>query len=194
MSHIWILFCEIFTVAGLIGLVLKKCAPLPLFDQNGVTLVCSTKEKQITTAKMLALAIGDPIAELNTHEVHRFLFRDGTSVDWLTDEKHEYLGYDVIALKSIVLGLFSSRSPLEIVSKMRASDGYDANICPHGDKAFPFGDILIYTSRTFMIEHDHCGFGIIVRKHAFRIDGPRPVPFKGFKEIPAPAKVSFHKI
>ena len=179
LQHLWLLFCEIFTVIGLVVLALRML-PLPIFDRNGTTLMCASKEKQIATAKKLALLIGNPIAELNTKTVHRFLFKDGTSVDWLVGFSHQDLPYQVVALKSVVYGLFS-KGPMENVpwGTLTKQDWLWFRKINPPDPAFGKEDVMLFLAEEFKTG-DNVGFGLLVRKHSFRIKGPRPVPFKGF--------------
>ena len=111
----WLLFCQAFMILGIIVLLLY-IAPVPFFDRSGATVMCSSSTKQLATAKAVATAIGKPTAELNTTDVQRFLFKDGTIVDSLVHPPTFPVMYEVIALKSVVLGLFSKRSPVEVAN------------------------------------------------------------------------------
>ena len=169
------------TILALI-LALKKWSPIPIFESNSVTLIYHSKAEQVATAKVLSTAIGFPLAELNTDNVDRFLFPDGTSVDYVKIKGRAELLYEICALKTIVLGFFSRRSPVYVAEKIAASlinDGYKAYIIRQPDPAFPYGDIVIVLSDAFVLDQS-VGNGIIVRKHAFRMGGPRPTPFKDF--------------
>ena len=179
LQDIWLLFSEVFTVVGLVLLALKML-PLPIFDRNGTTLMCASKEKQVATAKRIALLIGNPIAELNTETVHRFLFKDGTSVDWLVGFPHQDMPYQVVALKSIVYGLFS-KGPMKNIpwGRLSKQDWAWFKRANPPDPAFGKEDIMLFLAEEFETT-ENAGFGLLIRKHAFRISGPRPKPFKGW--------------
>jgi hypothetical protein len=177
----WLLFSQAFTVLGLIALFLYVM-PLPFFDHNSATLMCAAPEKRIATARALSAALGHPAAELNTNDAQRFLFRDGTSVDSLVHPPSFALMYRMTALKSVVLGLFSATSPVEVARDVRGSlerDGFKVQLVTQPDSAFPDGATVLVLSDAFQ-SADDSGFGLIVRKHALRVGGQRATLFRGW--------------
>lgn len=181
MKKVWRIFSSVFTIVGLVVLVLYS-VPLPFFEQNSSTLMVKDRKAQIAVAKALSFAIGEPIAVLNTAQVKRFLFKDGTSVDYLVVDSSQFQPmYYLTSLKSVVLPFFSgSTSPTEIARGIQGSltaDGYKVQIETRPDPAFPGGATVLILSDAFRDESG-AGFGVIVRKHAFRVGGPRPNRFR----------------
>ncbi len=171
----WIRFCELFTLVGLIWLATRSL-PLPFFDRSGATLIGVSRASQIATARALAVAIGSPLAQLDTPDVRRFLFRDGTSVDHLVHAPHFVLSYRIVALKSIVIGFFSGQRPLHVANRIceaLRNEGHDCEIIDHPDTSFAAGRAVILVSSAFCGD-DGAGFGLIVRKHGLKMGGPRP--------------------
>ena len=183
MVHMWLLFSQLFTVVVLIT-VLLYLMPLPFFDRSSATLMCASREKRIATARAISLALGKPTVELNTLAVERFLYKDGTSVDSLVAPPNFEPLYAVTALKSVVLGFFSRREPAHLAGRIVTSlkrDGYRTQLVSCPDAAFPDGATVLLLSDAFQ-NADHSGFGLIIRKHAFRIGGQRPARFKGWAQ------------
>ena len=185
MKRAWRIFSSVFTIAGLVVplvIVLLRVVPLPLFEQNSATLMARDVKTQVAVARALSVVIGEPTAEFNTDAVHRFLFRDGTSVDYLVRVPEFKPMYPVTSLKSVVLSFFSGESPTRIAKDMRDSlrrDGYRVQIVTQPDPAFPDGSIVLVLSDVFQDESG-AGFGIIVRKNALRVGGPQPTRFSGW--------------
>jgi len=177
----WLLFSQVFTIIGLGGLLLYAL-PVPFFDRGNATVMSASREKQIATARALENAIGIPMVELNTEDVRRFIYRDGTNVDALVRSPTFELMYHVTALKSVVLSIFSRRLPLDVATDIENSlkrDGHKAQVVLQPDTAFPNGATILVLSDAFQSE-TNSGFGLIVRKHAFRVGGQRPSRFRGW--------------
>ena len=87
--------------------------------------------------------------------------------------------YEIVALKTVVLRLFSSETPPEEAQKMQyelTAQGHSCQVIEQPDPAFPPGDIVIVLSDAYQTGSH--GFGVLIRKHALRMGGPRPVPFR----------------
>lgn len=182
MHDYWLLFAQVFTVVA-VAVSLLYLTPLPFFDRNSATVICSSHEAHSATARALSIAIGKPRVELNTHQLLRLLYKDGTSVDSLIQAPTFSPMYKIVALKSIVLSLFSGTPPRKVADAIADSlrdEGYDVQLISQPDVAFPDGATVIVLSEAFRTA-EHAGFGIIVRRHAFRIGGQRPARFKGWR-------------
>ncbi|MBI3638271.1 hypothetical protein HY227_00825 [Candidatus Wolfebacteria bacterium] len=169
------IFCYLFTVCGVLTLVAVKGCQIPLTESNGTTLVLADEKAQVATAKAISSAIGGPIYELDTQDVKRFLLNDGASVDWIAKPFFTPL-YSVTSLKQVNLGIFSRMSPGETADNIRRSlvgDGYEVQLITRPDPAFPDGAVILILSTAFK-NKEGSGFGIIVRKNALRVGGPRP--------------------
>ncbi len=167
--------------------ILVKIVPIPFVDRSATTLVMPTLRSQVALAKSLAKVIGKPTATLDTKHVQRFLYRDGTSVDWLAEPSEFTPMYNVVALKTIVIGFFRSFfvSPLEEATKIRMRlewEGHRVQIVDRPDHAFPPGSIVLVLSEVF-VDHlskenlnisSRYGAAILIRRHAFRVGGKRP--------------------
>ncbi|MFA5954347.1 MAG: hypothetical protein WC817_02310 [Patescibacteria group bacterium] len=175
-------FTTAFTLVALLTLAVRDL-PIPFFDPNGTTLICDSQESQAAVTEAIATATGRPVGTLNTVRVLRFLFKEGTSVDAL-DGRPEFEWYKVIALKSIVLGLFSQEEPTDIaqaiVDSLRAND-FRAEIITQPDSEIPDGSTVLVLSDAFRT--GDTGFGIIVRRNGLRIGGPVPKPLKYWPPI-----------
>lgn len=155
-------------------------SPLPVIEHNSATVLNPSLGSQIATAKALATALGEPYAELHTDAVNRYLFKDGTSVDHvITDVPN--LMYEIAALKSVVLGHFARRTPIDVagrISEVLEEEGYPAQVIMQPDPAFPPGELILILSDAFRTT-PNAGFGILIRRTALRIDGPIPDRFDG---------------
>src|SRR5688572_9304219 len=100
MNEMWLVFTQAFTLVSVIVMLLYLL-PLPVFDRSNATLMCASLEMQIATARALSAAVGEPSVELNTNDVSRFLYRDGTSVDSLVHPPRFPPMYNIIAMKSV---------------------------------------------------------------------------------------------
>jgi len=185
MLTAWLWFSSLCTVLFLLFIAIRggaAIAKIPIIDPNGVSVFGKTKKVQIAIARAMAKVIGDPAAILNTNFLDRYLFPDGTGVDYLKEITPSSQMYTPCAVKSVVLGLFSRKSPLVLAGEMKislAADGFRTQIIWGADPAFPQGDIVLVLSEAFLLEPDH-GFGVIIRKHALRIGGKqRPKRFTG---------------
>jgi hypothetical protein len=181
MAHsIWLWIETVALVILVVREVLRRI-PVPVFDHNSATLMCSSKNTQGLIARALSLAIGKPSVRLDTTQVDRYMFRDGTSIDYLRYDPK--LMYRVVALKSIVLPIWSRHNPEDIANKiascLSSRGGYQCQVVLTPDSAFPPGDTVLLLSGAFA-KPGSAGFGLIIRKHAFRIRGAKPVPFKNF--------------
>ncbi len=179
----WRPFSTVVTIVALIGVVMKL-SPIPFFDSNATTLVLPTRLSQEETAKALATVI-NPAAVLNTPQVHRFMFDDVTSVDWLPKVPDFHPMYDIVALKTITLGFFSTSTPMEEARKIESflKPNYSVQVIEQPDPAFPSGSVVIVLSTAFECGpslDSAYGFGILIRKHALRIGGPRPMHASSF--------------
>lgn len=181
VKKVWIYFSSVLTVFGLIYLGLHIFS-IPLFEENSTTLVLPTREAQIATAKALSAALGLPVRELNTPDVKRFLFSDGTSVDFVERFNSSELMYRLTSLKQIILPLFSSVSPIDFSYEMAESlrrAGFKVQVIDHPDSAFEREKIIIVLSEAFKTDDDS-GFGVLIRYPALFVGGPRPTPFTGW--------------
>lgn len=97
-------FSSVVTVLAL-GALILNALPVPIFEHDSTTLVMPTQESQMDTTRALASVIGPPIATLDTPYVHRILFKDGTSIDWLSLPPTFQPMYRIVALKTVVLVL-----------------------------------------------------------------------------------------
>jgi len=168
-------------------MLVQSAIGIPFYDQGGTTLMLDNKESQIATASALAKAIGMPGATLNTDRIERFLFSDGTSVDYLNVGPFFNPRYKIVALKQIVLPYWSFKKPIDIAEVMKQQPKlkeWGVWVDTQPDQAFPDGDIVIVTSNAFRYVSNTAdcryGFAILIRKHALHLGGPRPVPFHGF--------------
>ena len=182
---LWLIFAQVFTVVMVVPVVMYM-APMPFFDHNSVTLMLRDRTTQVATAKALATAIGTPTATLDTSNVQRFLFQDGTSVDSLVHAPPPYNQpmYSVTSLKSVILSFWSTKSPVDVAEKIAASlraDGYKTQTIVQPDSSFPTGSIVLVLSDAFQ-DNNGNGFGIIVRKHALRVGGESPKRFSDWGE------------
>ncbi|MBI1838908.1 MAG: hypothetical protein HYR95_01225 [Candidatus Colwellbacteria bacterium] len=171
-------FSQAFTVIGLVVLALHFL-PIPLFDENSVTVIAPSIRAQVATAKAFSIAIGKPAVQLNTKDVSRYIFKDGTSVDFIICSPQPTFIYNVVALKQVTLGLFSRKSPTDVAEEIENSlknDGYAVQIVTRPDSDIPDGDVVLVLSNAFRYD-DGSGYGIIIRKHTLRIGGPNPIPF-----------------
>lgn len=166
-----------------VTVVVLKLLPVPFFDRSGTTLMMPSEVSQVATATALAEAIGNPAATLDTPHVHRFLFKDGTSVDWLAKPPAFEPMYHVVALKSIVIGFWRSffTSPYKNAERVRMRlerMGHKVQVAQQPDPAIPQGSVVLILSSAFMTQpldgSRPYGIAILIRKHAFRIGGPTP--------------------
>ncbi|GEM_PF-5800436 len=181
----WGIFLTIVTILTFV-IVLLKVLPVPFFDSNGSTLMMPTSESQRTMAMALAEVVGNPTATLDTEYAHRFLFRDGTVVDWLSRKPPFEPMYNVVALKTVVIGFFRCffTTPMKQASKLGewlVSRGHRVQIVGQPDPAFPSGSVVLILSDAFEYkcqeeDHAHSGYGaaILIRRHAFLVGGQRP--------------------
>ncbi len=170
-------FCGIgmiWTVGFFISLL-----PIPIFESNSTTLMCPSKQAQEATAAALAQVLGKPTGQLNTGKIDRFLFADGTSIDFLkqTESPTHWASYDIGALKTIVLPPSAGLSPQQAAQSMESvlkSKGFLIDIMQQPDPAFPAGNIVIVKSNAFCSNQYPTGFAILIRKKAVLIGGPTP--------------------
>src|SRR3989344_3220191 len=152
MKHIWSRFSGAFTVVGLVTLALYF-APIPFFDHNSTTLVMPNQHAHACLARALAETIGEPTATLNTSHIRRYLFGDGTSVDFLPTPPTFKPMYQITSLKTITLGFFSGKSPIVVAEKMATLlhlSGFKIQIVTRPDPAFPKGSIVLLLSTAFL--------------------------------------------
>jgi hypothetical protein len=183
LQKVWRIFSTTVTISGLIVFVLWAL-PVPFFEHASATLMLPSTKAQVTTAWALASAIGKPGVELNTPDVERYLFSDGTSVDTLP-EGHPWFTpmYTVIALKTITLSIVSGKEPLELAREVAVryeASGYKVQIVSQPDRAFADGNCVLVLSDALQWPGCTCGPAILIRKNALRMGGPRPTTFKGF--------------
>lgn len=172
----------IVSLLGVILLAVLYNQTFPLFDKNSTTLICSSRASQIAAARALSRVIGEPLMTLDTPELYRFIFKDGTSIDALVHPSETELMYNVVALKQISLGLLSFSSPMDLAMTMKQSwenDGCKVQVISQPDKASPEGNIVLVLSDALRNEQGS-GSAIIIRKHVFRIGGQRPQVFIGW--------------
>lgn len=171
-GRLWRWFASVFTVLALAVLALDFIG-VPIIDRNSATVMTASLRAQVATGKALAIAIGEPAAELNTADVRRFLFKDGTSVDVLPHQTTFPTMCELRGLKSIVLNLFSLQSPAKIAKKISdslESDNFRTQVITQPDSAFPSGSVVLLLSDAFRHDDGTC-FAVIVRKHTFRVGG-----------------------
>lgn len=173
------------TLITVVVLVLQTL-PVPFFDRGGTTLMMPSEVSQVATVVALAEVMGNPVATLDTPHVHRYLFKDGTSVDWLPKPPAFEPMYDVIALKSEVIGFWRSFfvSPSREAERVRMRlerMGHKVQIVQQPDPAVPQGSVVIILSSAFMTSPLNgsrpFGIAILIRKHALHsiwIGGPTP--------------------
>lgn len=188
-----------FILIGLVALVaitfILRELPIPFFEENSTTLIMPTRDSQWAVAKALTEVIGKPTAILDTDNVERFLFKDGTSVDYVIEpiddpnNPRDDLMYNILALKTIVLDFFDFfTTPFEKAAKIAnalGDRGYITQIIYQPDKAFPTGSVVLILSNAFIMDcpnmmkeietSKNCyGAAILIRKHAFRVGGQKP--------------------
>ena len=175
--RMWGWFSSIFTILGIIVLIVRQL-PLPFFDYNGTTIMFRNERAQISTAKALGAVIGKPDAELNTKEVLRILFREGTSLDVLVHPPAFNPLYEIVALKSVVLPFWSRKSAdgeAEKMAKIFRQDGFRTQIIVQPDFAFPPRNVVLLLSDALCHDDDlRFGSAIVIRNHALRIGGQLP--------------------
>jgi len=172
----------LFVFVGLTSLALALLF-LPVLEHNSTTLMLPSEAARIATAEALSTVIGEPLYELNTNHVLRFLFNDGTSVDTLVQTPPFQPLCRVVALKQVVLGFSSLRSPAKLagaVEKSLVSRGFKTQIVLQPDPAFPQGNIVLVLSDAFIMDQGDGCFAFIIRKNALRVGGPLPTVFRGF--------------
>lgn len=180
MKRAWKWFSSALTIVSIITICLYV-APIPFFDYNNTTLVLESRQAQIAVAKALSVAVRGPTVELNTFKISRFLFKDGTSVDWLRYSSGALM-YEPNSLKSITLGFFSRQFPVNIAKNIADSlehNGFRVQIVTRPDSSFPEGHVVLVLSNAFQ-DKSGAGFGVIIRKHALRLGGPTPTRFMGW--------------
>lgn len=163
--------------------VVLELLPAPFFDRSGTTLMMPSEVSQVATAVALAEVIGKPIATLDTPHVHRFLFKDGTIVDWLAKPPAFESMYHVVALKTVVIGFWRSflTNPYKEAERVRMrleQMEHKVQLVQQPDPAVPQGSVVLILSSAFMTApldgSQPYGSAILIRKHAFRIGGPAP--------------------
>lgn len=178
MKRAYLILVHAVAIAAML-VFLAGLAPVPFFDQSGTTLLCRDKVVQVGVAKALAATLGNPTGVLDTDEVDRYFFRDGTSVDYVKSRRVN-IPYQVVALKQIVLPFFTTRTPMGEIQRMLAGhDLGNVQIEQQPDRAFPEGSVVLIFADSFR-SASGSGFGVIVRKHAFRVGGPVPASFTGW--------------
>lgn len=179
--QVWLVFSTILTIITGVVLILKAL-PIPFFDRSGTTLMVPTEKGRVAVAKALAIVIGKPFATLNTNHVHRFLCKDGTSIDWLARPPTFKPLYDIVELKTMVIGFWRSflTSPLQealaIERILHSEGGYIVQIIRQPDPAVPQDRVVLILSDALMktVGDVRYGSAFLIRYHAFRIRGPRP--------------------
>lgn len=181
-------FTSAVTILLAVWLLLTQGFGLPLVEPNSTTLLfrggtlSSEEINRNDTAIALAEALGEPIMELNTLDVQRYLFADGTSVDQLSEDLSFEPWYETIALKQIVLPLWSLKTPEEVARRIEAKlkeRHRHVDVILQPDSAIPKGDCVLIFSAAFQKEPVGNGFAILVRKNALRMGGKIPSKFIG---------------
>lgn len=172
----WLWFAQAFTVLTAFFLLAKKIG-IPISESNGTTLLCNDWRRQRAVAQALEAVSERAPLTLNTSDVSRFLFSDGTSVDFLAPDASFTPPYPATALKQIVLPLLSRKAPKDVANKIATvlrGTGYTVTVISRPDSEIPGGDTVLIFSDAFQEKRCGTGFGIIVRKNALRIGGPKP--------------------
>ena len=178
----WIWFAQAVTVLVLLrGLV--RIVGLPVFESNATTLMCVDPIAQRAVAEALSTVLKNPLMRLDTRDVKRFLFRDGTSVDALSPDAPFQPPYSVNGVKQIVLPFWSifrtPRSEAEKIRQSLAESAYESTVELFPDRDVPCGSSALVFSDAFL-GAGGSGFAIILRKNALRMGGQVPRGFKGF--------------
>lgn len=183
MRKTWLAFCQLFTILFLAWYT-THLARLPVFESNGTTLLHADQKTQQAVAEALSVPLGDPGVTLDTPDIKRYLFEDGTSVDALSARAAKEAPYPVVALKQIALPIFSHRTPQTVASEMRSvlqQNGFaNSLVLAQPDPAIAAGDIVILFSDAFR-NQTGSGYAVLVRKNALRINGPRPTRFHSWQ-------------
>lgn len=179
---VWLVAAQAVTVVVILLAVARQLG-IPFIEHSSATLLCGGEDAQYWTARALAGVLGDPPMILNTATVDRYLMRDGTSIDYVRFDADAPPVYRIAALKQIVLPLWARKTPRDIAEGVRAAladAGYGVQVISRPDPAFPEGAIILVLSDAFTDDEDEYGFGILIRKSAFRVGGQRPQRFKGW--------------
>lgn len=170
----------VYLMAGLILLDWMGIIGFPFFEKNSTTLLFSTKEAQVAAAKSLVPALGNPQVILDTAEVDRYIFSDGTSVDYVKSDRIK-MYYPVVALKQIVIPFWMFwKSPESmadaILNSLDPAQSTTAQIFTLPDNAFPKGKVVLLFAQPFK-NQANAGFGYIIRRHKLQIGGKPPSIF-----------------
>lgn len=107
-----------------------------------------TRDGQEAVARALAEVVGKPFATLDTENVHRFLFGDGTSVDWLPKTPVFKPMYNLVALKTIVCYFCSPAKQAAKFERTLVSRGHRVQIVKQPDPASPIGSVVLILSES----------------------------------------------
>ena len=161
------------------GLLIVLLILFNFMEENSVTFMLPTREDQIIVARSFAAAIGNPRYTFDT-QIKRFIFDDGTSVDWLSRSDPMPI-YEIKVLKQIILFLFTFEHPIDRAKKIaealkKENPDTRVQIITRPDVTCPEGSIILVLSDAYRFS-ETTGFAVLIRKNAWKTGCPRPTLF-----------------